>query len=192
MHYDPNDVIRLVHAVPCLKLAKPPGFLRYLSHVVATGLELAPVLSQYPGVRYEPLDFHYVCLQSLGALDDDLLQDLTEHYQWPGILWAALLVALDPRPSYAAILLNARERAPYQAWLVDLALDRVNGIQSVEYPEHLVLLTALAVQLRGAGRTETRLRKIPSLPKVLEHSERVRAAYRVGGADAALKLISKN
>lgn len=191
MHYYYEDVAHLLRAVPCLSLAKPAGALRILKRIVEAGEELQPLLAQYPSLRYEPLDFHYICLQSLGAFSKDLLDDLIQHHGWPGTLWATLLVALNPQPEYARALETARPRAPHQVWLVDLVLSIVTGTESEEFPEHQALLRTLRAQLTGLAWPRVTLRRLPSRQDIEEHSRQVRTAYRQRGADAALTVIRR-
>jgi hypothetical protein len=197
MHYCPNyypeDVHRLFAAIPCLRLAKPAGARGYLEAAVEAGAELSATLAQYPHVRYRHLDFQYVCLQSLAALDEKLLQDLVSDHHWPGIVWGSLLASLSPRPEFAPILLSALPRAGHhQAWWVELALSIVTGERSKDSPDHEALLRTLSAQLQALPRLATRLRVVPALPLVLERSSRVRAAYVKGGADAALEVLRRN
>lgn len=83
MHYHPDDISRLFLGVPTLQLNRPAPAERFLAAAVATGAELRQVLRDYPQVRYQPLDFHYLCQQSLSALDDALLADLTRDMPRP-------------------------------------------------------------------------------------------------------------
>ncbi|MCW3693239.1 hypothetical protein UE94_034675 [Burkholderia cenocepacia] len=110
MHYHPDDISRLFLGVPTLQLNRPAPAERFLAAAVATGAELRQVLRDYPQVRYQPLDFHYLCQQSLSALDDALLADLTRdmRHGWRGAHWAALLIALSGDARYLPHLDAAR------------------------------------------------------------------------------------
>lgn len=124
-------------------------------------------------------------------LSEDLLRDLVEHYSWPGVVWAALLVALHPAPEFAPILDSARSRAPHQAWLIDLVLSMLSGTGSAELPEHQVVLLALRSQLQAVTRPTLTLRLLPPLQDLQHYTERVRAEYRRAGAGAALRQVRR-
>src|SRR5690242_18816617 len=102
MHYIGTDVHRLVRLVPHLSILRPGSALRLLRRQVRTLENCREFVPLYASVRCEPLDFLYVYMQCVAALDDMLLIDLlNEHYpQWRPILIASWLVALAPRAQY--------------------------------------------------------------------------------------------
>jgi hypothetical protein len=51
-----GDVARWIRAVPCLRLGKEGSGARYIATLARDALELERILTQYPDVRYEPLD----------------------------------------------------------------------------------------------------------------------------------------
>lgn len=125
MHYHPDDIYRLYRGVPTLLLNRPAPAERFLAAAVETGAELGHVLRDYPQVRCQPLDFHYLCQQSLSVLDDALLADLTcdEEHGWRGAQWAALLIALSGDARHLPHLDEAR-RLQGVEWTAGLAIAR--------------------------------------------------------------------
>lgn len=196
MVFHEDDVKRLFSRVPYLALAKPRSAKRYIASLVLDGVELQAVLSKFPEVRYEPLDQHYVLLRCLGALSDELVEDLCSlHYGWQGVVQAAFLVAIAPEERYRKYLVAARHKVPHTQWLVDLALAQINKLAwngdtelqaLVQRLRHLlskVPARASSVLLRSA-LTEAELQQIGA------EREKVRRAYRSGGLEAARKALS--
>lgn len=190
MHYLRTAIERLHLSVPHLNLATPRRALQFFENVTQTGTELANTLSRYPEVRYEPLDFYYVCLQSLGALNERALNDLLTEQGWRGVLWGALLVCLSPEPHLRTILESASGRAPSQQWAVDLAVAMLDGVQWAENPPLQQAILRLRTQLDGLSRPVVVLTSLPSCEQLLYRQEIVRNAYRTAGADAALQALA--
>jgi hypothetical protein len=190
MHYLRTDIERLHLSVPHLKLATQRSALRFFEEVTQTGGELAHVLCRYPEVRYEPLDFHYVCMQSLGALNERVLSDLLTEQGWRGVLWGALLVALSPDARYRSLLESASGVAPYQQWAIDIALADLSGEQYAENRALQQTISTLSAQLAGHVRPAVALQE--ALPvEVLElRQQKVRAAYRQAGLAAAQAVLA--
>lgn len=189
MHYHRDDVEHLLLPLPCLQVAVPNRALAVLQTAVATGDELSGTLARYPEVRHKPLDFHYLCLQGIGALDDALMADLLTDYGWPGVLWASLLACLAPDALYRPLLEAALGRAPYQDWAVTLALNVLSGEAS---PANVVLqdtLAALRRQLSALPRPTVRLRRVLPQEDFLPLQALVRKTYRISGAAAALLIL---
>jgi len=190
MHYLRTDVERLHLSVPHLTLATPRRALQFFEEVTQTGAELAHVLSHYPEVRYEPLDFHYVCIQSLGALTERLLEDLLEEQSWRGVLWGALLVCLSPDARFRPALEKASGIAPYQQWAVDLALAALTGEQDTQNPALQQVISKLGMQLASLPRPAVALRESPP-PEMLQlRQQKVRATYCQAGFQAARDVLS--
>ncbi|MCA8052570.1 hypothetical protein [Burkholderia arboris] len=189
MHYHPDDIRRLFRGIPTLRLNRPAPAERFLSAAVDTGNELEHVLRDYPQVRYQPLDFHYLCQQSLSVLDDTLLADLTSDvdFGWYGAQWAALLIALSGEARYLPHLDNARHHRGV-AWTAGLADAAVHpDASSVRFPCGR-LIVDLRHQLASLPRVAVRLRKQPPPDVVAATAAAVRAAYHRGDVAAALAI----
>lgn len=189
MHYLRTDIERLHLSVPHLKLATQRSALRFFENVTQTGDELAHVLCCYPEVRYEPLDFYYVCMQSLGALNERVLSDLLSEQGWRGVLWGALLVALSPDARYRSLLESASGVAPYQQWAIDLALANLAGEQ---YADNLALqqtISKLSTQLEGLARLNVVLQESLPVEEQQLRQQKVREAYRQAGFYAAQAVL---
>ncbi|WP_431257816.1 hypothetical protein ACQ86G_24960 [Roseateles chitinivorans] len=146
MHHRYDDLQRLVGAVPFMALMRPGSALSLLTRAADDAEELASVLGQYPQVRYQALDFHYVCLQSLGALSKALIEDLASEFGWRGLVWASILACLAPSEDFREALEAARLNEPRKAWAVDLALAHLDA----ECPSELSGLMAQLIRLRHA------------------------------------------
>lgn len=188
--YHCDDVTRLLSAFPWARLMRESSALGLLRHTLETSQQLQHILVQYPHVRYEPLDFVYVLLQAQGALDDELMADLCAHYGWQGVATAALLAALQPRAGFEAPLRAARQRVPHQQWLVDLALDELQGPATQELPELRKALQELRQLLGDIPRPLVTLRRTESSEVCRLRAEHVRAAYKKGGLDAARQALN--
>ncbi|MXN75059.1 hypothetical protein GR157_09915 [Burkholderia sp. 4701] len=187
MHYLSDDVDRLLSPVPSLRLNRPGSAQRFLTDVVDAGDALAHVLRGYPQVRYAPLDFHYVCQQSLSALTDALLADLTRHYGWPGINWAALLVALSGDARHLPHL-DAARHDPVVRWVIGLAGAALNPDAPAAASPCCRLIVRLREQLAPLPHVAVRLRALPAPEVLTARAAAVRAAYRHGDVDAALAI----
>ncbi|MBN3780694.1 hypothetical protein G3O06_24580 [Burkholderia sp. Ac-20345] len=187
MHYHPDDLHRLYRSVPTLLLNRPAPAERFLAAAVETGAELGHVLRDYPQVRYQPLDFHYLCQQSLSVLDDALLADLTRDMPlgWRGAQWAALLIALS---GDARHLLNLDEVRRHRGveWTAGLADAAVRPEASSVGFRCCRLIVDLRHQLASLPRVVVRLRKSPPPEIVAATATAVRAAYRRGDVATAL------
>ncbi|KML55451.1 hypothetical protein VL15_18830 [Burkholderia cepacia] len=190
MHYHPDDINRLFLSVPTLQLNRPAPAERFLAAAVDTGAELGHVLREYPQVRYQPLDFHYLCQQSLSVLDDALLADLTRdmNHGWRGAHWAALLIALSGDARYLPHLDEVRHHRGV-AWTVGLA-------EAASHPDASAFrgcrsIVRLRNQLAVLPRVVVRLRPCPSPEAIEARAIAVRAAYRSGGVGAALPIVRR-
>nr|WP_244108931.1 hypothetical protein [Burkholderia anthina] len=193
MHYRPDDIRRLLLSVPTLCLNRPGPAESFLRGVVDAGAELAHVLRDYPQVRYQPLDFHYVCRQSLSALSDALLIDLTHDLQhgWPGAQWAALLVALSGDARYL-LHLDAVRTDRGVAWTAELAEAAVSPDARSSPFRCCRLIVELRDQLASMPRVGVRLRLQPPVDALLARAAAVRAAYRSGNVDMALEIARRD
>jgi len=187
MHYHPDDLHRLYRNVPTLLLNRPAPAERFLAAAVETGAELGHVLRDYPQVRYQPLDFHYLCQQSLSVLDDALLADLTRDMPvgWRGAQWAALLIALSGDARHLPHLDEVRRHRGVE-WTAGLADAAVRPEASSAGFRCCRLIVDLRHQLASLPRVAVRLRK-PSPPEIVAATAAaVRAAYRRGDVATAL------
>jgi hypothetical protein len=148
MNFNQHDVLQLFAAIPYLHIGKARAAERLLAAAVRDGEELRSILCQYPGVKYQALDFHYACLQIMGAASEPLVADLTTHYTWRGIVWASWLIALSPALYYAQYLqaLTSADIPESNRWLVDLALHEIAGTQCAPSSQPQIYLHALKGQ----------------------------------------------
>jgi hypothetical protein len=86
-HFKP-DVAHFVAGSPYLELSEPTRALRFLSRHVEAGEECVAALAGYPALSIEPLQFFYVCLRSLGALDVAFVESLLTEQSWRGLCGA--------------------------------------------------------------------------------------------------------
>ncbi|WP_231600635.1 MULTISPECIES: hypothetical protein [Burkholderia] len=192
MHYHPDDIYRLYRSVPTLLLNRPAPAERFLAAVVETGAELGHVLRDYPQVRYQPLDFHYLCQQSLSVLDDTLLADLTDDMNvgWRGAHWAALLIALSGDARHLPHLDEVRRHRGVE-WAAELAEAASGPDAGSSAFRGCRSIVRLRDQLAALPRVAVRLRPWLS-PEALEaRAIAVRAAYRGGGIEAALPVARR-
>ena len=189
MHYCEKDVLKLTTGVPFGVLSVERQFTQFLRDIVETGDELHHVLSQYPGVRYEPLDFHYVCLQSLSVASPELIQDLLDGSSWTGVLWGAFVACLTRDIHYGAMLRAVSARTVKRAAVLDLATRICSGTLTSADDENLMLLARLYLQLEHCPRLPVRLSASKSEEDQLALQTQVRTAYRSKGTGAALSII---
>jgi hypothetical protein len=189
MYFRYDDLTRLTLSVPFMRLIRPSSAIRSLTRAADDAEELAPVLRQYPQIRYEALEFHYICLQSLGALSRELVEDLTGEFGWRGLVWASMLACLAPSEEYRRSLEAARPRQPRQAWAVDLALAHLGAPCPVEVGGLKVQLGRLRDAFSACTIPKVTLRLMESSSAHEARRAAVSAAYKSGGAKAALKAI---
>ena len=82
MHYFEPDVWYLIGKAPVLGLGRESSGLSLLRRARSALETYRKALAAYPRVRCEPLDFLYICLESLGALDSLLFEDLMTGCTW--------------------------------------------------------------------------------------------------------------
>jgi hypothetical protein len=188
-----------VRGVPYLSFLRPSSALWLLRRHVRTLEACRDFVPLYGSVRCAPLDFLYVYLQCVAALDDLLLLDLlNEHFpQWRPILIGSWLVALAPRTQYHDELVKARpfaqhpERGNFQ-WAVDLALSAITGQPPPELAEHYALLAKIRAMLASLPKPVVRLRRIPVGRREEELAELmlIQDRCRTQGLDAAHATIA--
>ncbi|MDR0243717.1 MAG: hypothetical protein LBJ65_19145 [Burkholderia sp.] len=191
-HYHPDDINRLFSSVPTLLLNRPAPAERFLGAIAGTGDTLAHVLRDYPHVRCAPLDFHYVCQQSLSALDDALLRDLTRNMNqgWRGAHWAALLIALSGDARYLPHLDAVRSHRGVK-WAAELAEAAVNASAPLAISPCRVLIVRLRNQLAQLPRVAVRLRRHSSPEDIAAKTSAVRTAYRNGDVATAVAIARR-
>lgn len=187
-YYYEQDVLYLLRRAQPMRLAKLRSARAQLREAVEAGRECEASLRQYPTLRIEALEFHYVCLFGLGALDAHLIEDLCQQ-TWRGVVWASFLASLAPSPAYTAALRETLTWVPHNRWLVELALACIEGVApEPESAELLASIEALRSMLAPIARPAVHLRRQPRgelLARITRERERVAAVYRREGADAA-------
>lgn len=194
MHYLSQDLAWVIDGLPPLALAKP----HFLAAMLAAGEEHAPVLAEYPQARHEDLEAYYLSLRGIGALDEDLLHDLLFAHSFRELACGAWLAALAPQPSYRRYLLDARDRAPHQQYLIDLALAMLDGEgrDRSEWPcdaQTFADTQRIRAALDALPRPEVPLRRAPApslQQRLQEEDQRIRELYRREGSAAALAAMS--
>lgn len=192
-HYRLEDTFRLAsHGVPTMQLGNPKWALDALRAHVETGDELKEILGQYPAVRYEPLDFHYVCQQSLAVLDDHLMEDLVSRGiwagYWGGYVWGAFLTGLSHEVRYLPFLDTRYEHFPRYKWLIDEVRAALTAPADTPPSPFSALLSRLRDQLKPLPRPTVQLRRALSPEAMEKRKAAVLEAYRKGDWDAALAL----
>lgn len=189
MHYFEEDVFSLVARSPYLMLAKPRSAESTLRRALEAGDDLKHLLHEYPCALYEPLEFFYICLEGLGALDADLLDDMITSSIWQAVVWASFYAALDPRPEYAKVLQQIDFPLPYNQWIVDLALAEAGIAPPDPATEQVAeLIRRVRNLLEPVPRPDIPLRLSPSSDqkeRLLAERDHIAGVYKNRGADAA-------
>ena len=194
MRYLSKDISCFVRTSPYLKLAKPRSAVSFLKCQVEAAEECHLTLRSYPVLQIEPLEFFYMCLRSLGALDLAFFEALVRDHTWRGVVWAAWLALLEPRAEFADALRTARSSCPsYNKWLVDCALSAIEG--RAPAPAHAIILELAARcrrSLDGVARPTVWLRWEPTAAQIAQiatERDRIRCVYAENGMDAALRCL---
>lgn len=184
-----SDVKRLYSYSFYWKIANAQRFPNFLADKISVGVELSQLLKEYPAVRCEPLDFHYVCLQSLAAFDGLLLDDLLKGHGQAGFVWGLFLTYLNPSLQFKEQLQSVLDMYPRHRPLVEAALAYGENAPSGLGLEVDRSLEQLRQQLNSSALPVVTLKKELSLEQGQLRQEKVREAYRLYGADAALKVL---
>ena len=189
--FEPEQVHRLIFDLQYLRFAKVGSARTFLQKLTRDASELQPVLRQYPVVRYEPLDYHYVVLKYLSALTSELMEDLCSgSYDWRGIATAAWLLCLRPGADLTQALAPWTNTAlEPNRWLVTLALAETNNTTWDGDPEIPHLLRSLRASLAPLPRPDFSLKKSPAAARLAGVAIQVRQAYRAGGLPAAQDVL---
>jgi hypothetical protein len=187
MNFDHDDVVRMITDLQYVRIMKVSAAKQRTAELVRDAVELQSVLAQYPQVRYEPLDYHYVLLNYLAAFNANVLADLCSgKYSWRGIVVAGWLACLKPSEGYMDHLSSvSATNYPHNFWFIRLAIAEAKCEQWAEDTDLQDLVAQLRTCLAPISLPDFRLRAAPSLA---EH-DAVRAAYRSGGASAALLAL---
>lgn len=119
----PNELY-FVSQFPYLAFSKEQVFLNFVNFQIREGLELKHILIQYPTVKYQYLDFYYLCYKALKIFDEDVLNDLVESKNWRFILIASWLSCLSPNPKYIQYLkLGMYYIKPEHSLLLNIAIN---------------------------------------------------------------------
>lgn len=189
MNYHFDDVQRLLASAP--RFHSSGSALRYLRDVAQSGAELRPTLQRYPFVKYEPLEFFYVCLQSLGALNESLISDLTRFHGWHGKEWASLLACFSPDPKYIPHLVLSAALGGHHRWAAQTALDIAHHRDGAERGELHQVLAKLRQLLNSVDLPRVEIRNVPDIKFVEARADAVRQAYREGGLQCALDTLRR-
>ena len=194
-HFNDQDVLYLIRQAPVISLSRLGSATSFLRHCVEVGEDMRGLLALYPREKMEELEFFYTCLVSLGALDARLMSDLCTRFAWRGVVWGSWLALLQPDASLLPPLGAIEAELPHNRWVVDLALDVIEGRPPRdEHRELAALAQEVRALLKDLPRPETPLRPAPTseqLARMEEERQRVRRLYKAKGADAALELIKE-
>ncbi len=191
MNFDHDDVVRMITDLQYIRVMKVSGAKQRTAELVRDAVELKSVFEQYPMVRYEPLDYHYVLLKYLAAFNTDVLADLCSGmYSWRGIVIAGWLACLKPSVECMDHLSSVSAiNYPDNFWFIRLAIAEAKGQPLAEHAVLQDLLAQLRACLAPISLPDFSLKSAPS-PSPVGH-DAVRAAYRSGGASAALLALKK-
>jgi len=190
--YLESDVEALLLNIPYARFMESSGALRYWSALCSDAKELAPILRHYPHVRYAPLEPLYLCARAAASLDEHLVADLSTHWTWRGVVYAAFLCSLKPKKEYRKYLWDARERAPHNRWLVDLAICEIDKSPIDSYVKHQECLRELRAVVEHIPAQRVLLRPGPQQEELFllrSSAKSIAKAYRLGGVSAARAAI---
>lgn len=191
MHFNHDDVVRMIADLQYMRVMGVSGAKRHVAKLARDAVELKGVLSQYPRVRYQPLDDHYVLLKYLAAFNVNVLADLCSgEYSWRGIVIAGWLASLKPSRDYLDHLSSVSATAyPHNAWLIRLAMAEATHERWAEDADLQDLLVQLRTCLAPIPLPSFSLRPALSaadIGRLATDRDAAKDAYRAGGASAAL------
>lgn len=187
MYYFERDVWFLINQGPYIKLASESSGMPLLRRARRLTEDYDKALLGYPAVRCEPLDFLYVCLANLGALNRDLFRDFVFECNWRGIVWGAWLAALSPCTEYCTDLRKARPVAPKNQWIVDVALASFESGAPIS--EAVACVQHIREALARLPKPKVSLRRAPDqteLVRLAQERSAMLGHYRAGGAASVL------
>lgn len=189
MNYHFDDVQKLLASAP--RFHSFGSALRYLRDVAQSGDELRSTLQRYPAVKYEPLEFFYICLQSLAVLNEALIFDLTRFHGWHGKEWASLLACFSPDPKYVPHLVFSAASDGPRPWAAQMALDIAHTRDVGDRGELHQVLADLRQLLTAVRLPMAEIRKAPCVDFLEARADAVRQAYREGGLQCALDTLRR-
>ena len=191
MNYDADDIVHLVGSIPYVRLMRPGSALALLRRQAAAIDMWGEFLPKHRTVLCERLDFAYVYLRCLGALDTLLLQDLLDHFTWRGIVWGACLASLDPKPEFRDLLIAARQRSDRVQWIVDLAIAAIDGAAPQDLAEHLGLIARIRAALAPIPKPATAFMRTDRTQyrELARDAETLRRIYHEQGSEAASTFL---
>jgi len=196
MDIESKQMERLFWRLPYLKMGKHGWAKDFLQEMVRDVSELQHILNQYPETRYEPLDNVYVLLMWLGGLDKALIEHLTQHYHWRGIVLASWLVALEPSETYKPALLIAQEKVDVNKWIVDIALCEIEHQPCSEFLELQKLIQRLRPLLQQVKKLNVKFRLYEptesSLQRMSVFQKELRECYHKHGVNAAIQMLNSS
>ena len=187
MNYFENDVAYFIRSGPYLKLMTNAG-LSFVRRATEQGRLYSRALANYPHTKCEPLDFHYLCLLNLGALDDLFFEDLLA-INWRGIVWAAWLASLRPSNQYRDQLLNLRSKVHERnKTIIDVAVAITDGTQPPHIEEHVRIIKEFSSQISSLPLPKVPLRRMPTdVSQFADVHDVVKTIYRSEGTEAAIR-----
>ena len=108
------------------------------------------------------------------------------------VVYAAFLCSLKPKKEYRKYLWEARERAPHNRWLVDVAICEIDKSPIDSYVKHQECLRELRAVVEHIPAQRVLLRPGPQQEELFllrSSAESIAKAYRLGGVSAARAAI---
>lgn len=195
MHYDDEQVNRMIYELQYLQLAREKSAATFIDKLLQDARELQPILYVYPLVWYEPLDYHYILLKYLSALGRELLVDLCSgHYTWRGIVLACWLTCLRPQADFEEPLRAALGHTPiYNKWFIELALAEIQGVSwrgNRHLQRSIQELRSLLSKIMPPNFSLRPAFTATEIEQLNIERNQIMAAYRVGGTSAAKLAIA--
>jgi hypothetical protein len=195
MHHDDTQVHRMVDDLQYMQFASLERTASFVGKLLQDIRALQPIFNAYQEVRYEPLDYHYVLLKYIGALNTELVEDLCSgHYTWRGTVVASWLACLCPQPGYTAALQAAQAHTPaHNKWITELALADIQGALWPGHPRLQGAIRELRQRLNTVAHPHFVIRPALSpseLAQLQLEQQRILAAYRLGGRAAATQALT--
>lgn len=184
MYFDRDCVFRMITDLQYMRLMNLNGAKQRLTDLVRDAVELRSVLTQYPEVRYQPLDYHYVLLKYMAAFNVKVLTDLMSgEYTWRGIVVGGWLACLNPsRENLARLSSVTQSQFPHNSWIIRLAIAEAARDEWCEDGELQNLIAQLRECLAPVALPKFSLTPEADPPKV----EEIRAAYHAACVGKAL------
>jgi hypothetical protein len=194
--FDEYDVFALVNLVPKGWYRSENSLNIFLKDTIELGEDLKDILNLYPNVLCEPLDNHYILLRALGSINEDLIFDLCTFNPHKCSAFAAFLACLKPEQAYKKYIITAKESLVNKKdnWIMDLAIDEINGVSWQSFPEISTQLYNLRNSLTSLKIPKIEMRKMWTTQEIEDFAAKqalVKKVYKEEGADAALAIIKE-